>query len=128
MADLVGKVKDIAFAVGKTGISLSVENEAGENQHISWEDVQAASDFILLKPTKNSSSYNAEVDKFLGLTKHSSNLLKRSSKTVHSANLSNMRQTAYLDSTIQKMVLLQREKICLGVFSTYFFVLCCFAW
>jgi len=48
---LVGKVKDIAFAVGKTGISLSVENEKGEIQHISWEDVQAASDFIILKPT-----------------------------------------------------------------------------
>ena len=27
---LIGKVKDVAFAVGKTGIALSVENEAGE--------------------------------------------------------------------------------------------------
>src|SRR5208283_3797560 len=47
---LVGKVKDIAFAVGKTGISLSVENEDGELQNIPWEDVQAASDFIIIKP------------------------------------------------------------------------------
>ena len=47
---LVGKVKDVAFAVGKTGIALTVENEDGETQHIAWEDVQAASDFILLKP------------------------------------------------------------------------------
>jgi sporulation protein YlmC with PRC-barrel domain len=47
---LVGKVKDVAFAVGKTGIALSVETEAGEIQHIAWEDVQAASDFIILKP------------------------------------------------------------------------------
>ena len=46
---LVGKVKDIAFAVGKTGISLAVENKAGEMQQILWEDVQAASDVILLK-------------------------------------------------------------------------------
>ena len=47
---LVGKVKDVAFAVGKTGIALTVENEDGEIQHVAWEDVQAASDFIILKP------------------------------------------------------------------------------
>jgi sporulation protein YlmC with PRC-barrel domain/ribosomal protein L34E len=53
---LVGKVKDIAFAVGKTGIALQVENDAGEIQHIAWEDVQAASDFILLKAVPQSTS------------------------------------------------------------------------
>jgi sporulation protein YlmC with PRC-barrel domain len=58
---LVGKVKDIAFAVGKTGISLSVENEKGEIQHISWEDVQAASDFIILKPTPQTTSQQQPV-------------------------------------------------------------------
>jgi sporulation protein YlmC with PRC-barrel domain len=47
---LMGKVKDVAFAVGKTGIALTVENEDGETQSVAWEDVQAASDFILLKP------------------------------------------------------------------------------
>jgi sporulation protein YlmC with PRC-barrel domain len=47
---LVGKVKDVAFAVGKMGISLTVENDDGMTQNIEWEDVQAASDFILLKP------------------------------------------------------------------------------
>ncbi len=47
---LVGKVKDVAFAIGKMGISLTVENEDGETQHIDWEKVQAAADFILLKP------------------------------------------------------------------------------
>ncbi len=47
---LVGKVKDVAFAVGKMGISLTVEQEDGEIQSISWEDIQAASDFIILKP------------------------------------------------------------------------------
>jgi len=57
---LVGKVKDIAFAVGKTGISLSVENESGETQHIPWEDVQAASDFILLKATQSTGSLSEE--------------------------------------------------------------------
>jgi sporulation protein YlmC with PRC-barrel domain len=47
---LMGKVKDVAFAVGKTGIALTVENEEGAIQHVAWEDVQAASDFIILKP------------------------------------------------------------------------------
>jgi sporulation protein YlmC with PRC-barrel domain len=47
---LVGKVKDLAFAVGKTGIALTVESKDGQIQNISWEDVQAATDFIVLKP------------------------------------------------------------------------------
>jgi sporulation protein YlmC with PRC-barrel domain len=51
---LIGKVKDVAFAVGKMGISLSVVNEDGESRNISWEDVQAASDFIILKPVTQS--------------------------------------------------------------------------
>ena len=46
----VGKVKDLAFAVGKTGIALTVENEDGKTQTIPWEEVQAAADFIILKP------------------------------------------------------------------------------
>jgi len=52
---LVGKVKDLAFAVGKNGISLSVVNEEGESKNIPWEDVQGASDFIILKPVGSSS-------------------------------------------------------------------------
>jgi len=47
---LVGKVKDVAFVVGHMGISLYVEGEDGETQCIQWEYVQAAADFILLKP------------------------------------------------------------------------------
>ena len=47
---LIGKVKDVAFAVGKMGIALTVENEDGETQNIAWEEVQAAADFIILKP------------------------------------------------------------------------------
>jgi len=47
---LVGKVKDVAFVVGETGISLSVENESGETQCIPWQEISAAADFILLKP------------------------------------------------------------------------------
>jgi len=47
---LVGKVKDITFGDGKTGVSLLVENEAGKAQNILWVDVEAVSDFIVLKP------------------------------------------------------------------------------
>jgi sporulation protein YlmC with PRC-barrel domain len=47
---LVGKVKDLAFSVGKNGIALTVEGENGEIQNVAWEDVQAAADFIILKP------------------------------------------------------------------------------
>jgi len=47
---LLGKVKDVAFTVGKFGISLSVENKAGETVEVPWEQVQSAGDFILLKP------------------------------------------------------------------------------
>jgi len=55
----VGKVKDVVFEVGKLGISLSVENEDGEIQTFEWNEVQAASDFILLKP-QNSQNITQE--------------------------------------------------------------------
>jgi sporulation protein YlmC with PRC-barrel domain len=47
---LIGKVKDVCFAVGKAGIVLTVENKDAETQNVPWEDVQAAADFIILKP------------------------------------------------------------------------------
>ena len=47
---LVGKVKDLAFSVGKNGITLAVEAQNGEIQTVAWEEVQAAEDFIILKP------------------------------------------------------------------------------
>jgi sporulation protein YlmC with PRC-barrel domain len=50
---LVGKVKDIAFAVGKTGIALTVESDNGQTRIIGWDDVQAAADFIILKPQQH---------------------------------------------------------------------------
>ncbi len=48
---LVGKVADIAFEVGKSGVSLAVETEKGETKIVEWAEVQAASDFIILKST-----------------------------------------------------------------------------
>ena len=47
---LLGKVKDVAFAIGKNGISLTVEGENAEIKNVAWEEVQAASDYIILKP------------------------------------------------------------------------------
>ena len=55
---LIGKVKDVAFAVGEKGIVLATENEDGEIQNIAWETVQAASDFIILKPQSTLQSTN----------------------------------------------------------------------
>ena len=46
---LVGKVADIAFEVGKTGVSLAVVTQKGETRIVEWSEVQAAADFIILK-------------------------------------------------------------------------------
>ena len=51
---LIGKVKDVAFAVGKMGIAITVENADGAVQTVPWDTIQAASDFIILKPTEQS--------------------------------------------------------------------------
>jgi len=53
---LVGKVKDVAFAIGQMGVSLVVENDTGETKTIGWEEVQAAADFIILKPPQVAAS------------------------------------------------------------------------
>jgi len=47
---LIGRVKDVNFEIGKLGISISVEKSDGSVENISWDAVQAATDFILLKP------------------------------------------------------------------------------
>ena len=48
----VGTVKDVAFVVGKMGLSVRVEGKKGEGRDISWEEVQAIGDFIVLKPAQ----------------------------------------------------------------------------
>ena len=45
-----GTVKDIAFTVGKMGMTLIVETKKGESREVPWEDIQAAGDYVLLKP------------------------------------------------------------------------------
>jgi len=46
-----GTVKDIAFTVGKMGMTLIVETKKGDTRDVPWEDIQAAGDYILLKPS-----------------------------------------------------------------------------
>jgi len=46
---VLGAVKDVAFTVGKVGVSLCVENKKGESRNIAWEEVQAVGDFVVLK-------------------------------------------------------------------------------
>ena len=45
-----GTIKDIAFTVGKVGMTLIVEKEKGQNVEVPWEQIQAAGDYVLLKP------------------------------------------------------------------------------
>jgi sporulation protein YlmC with PRC-barrel domain len=47
---LVGTVKDVGFIVGKPGISLSIDGINGETLDVSWENIQGADDFVVLKP------------------------------------------------------------------------------
>lgn len=47
---VIGTVKDIGFTVGKLGISLTMEDNEGEIKEIAWDQVQAAGDFVLLRP------------------------------------------------------------------------------
>jgi len=48
--NIVGKVKDVGFTIGKAGVSLNVEDKAGEIRDIAWENIQGAGDFVILKP------------------------------------------------------------------------------
>jgi sporulation protein YlmC with PRC-barrel domain len=45
-----GTVQDIAFTVGKVGMTLIIETKKGESKEVPWEDIQAAGDFVILKP------------------------------------------------------------------------------
>ena len=60
--NIVGTVKDVAFVIGKAGVSLSVEGKAGEPQEISWEQIQAAGDFVILKPSESQPSTIPETE------------------------------------------------------------------
>jgi sporulation protein YlmC with PRC-barrel domain len=54
-----GTVQDIAFTIGKVGQSLIVHTKNGEVKEFDWEDIQAAGDFVLLKPPKVQTQSNS---------------------------------------------------------------------
>ena len=45
-----GAIKDIAFTVGKMDMTLIVHTEGGQEVEVPWEQIQAAGDYVLLKP------------------------------------------------------------------------------
>lgn len=45
-----GTIKDIAFTVGRIGMTLIVETEKSRDMQIPWDHIQAAGDYVLLKP------------------------------------------------------------------------------
>jgi len=56
-----GTIKDIAFTVGKMGMTMIVETEKGEDIEVPWEQIQAAGDYVLLKPsTVQTQSFGAQ--------------------------------------------------------------------
>ena len=48
-----GTIKDIAFTVGKMGMTLLIKSEDGEDVEVPWDQIQAAGDFVLLKATSS---------------------------------------------------------------------------
>jgi len=53
-----GTVQDIAFTVGKVGMTLILETKKGDTKEIPWEDIQAAGDYVILRPsTSQAQSY-----------------------------------------------------------------------
>jgi len=46
-----GTIKDIAFTVGKVGMTLIVDTGNRQDMEVPWEQIQAAGDYVLLKPS-----------------------------------------------------------------------------
>lgn len=57
--NLVGTVKDVDLAIGK--VALVVEDKEGESRTISWDMVQGAADFVILKPGQTAASAAPQV-------------------------------------------------------------------
>ena len=89
----VGTVKDVAFVVGKMGLSLYVEGKKGESRNITWEEVQAVGDYVVLKIRTSTGS----------------------AASGHGADVPNVRWTLEIRRTVPEMVVRQRPEICLIV-------------
>ncbi len=93
-----GTIKDIAFTVGKVGMTLIVETEKGQDKEVPWEQIQAAGDYVLLKPS-TAQTFGPQA------------VASTSAGPNAATHLSYMRRTFDLHSTIPEMVLLQGQKI-----------------
>jgi len=49
-ARLIGVVKDVSFAIGEAKMYVIIETKDGRTQEVPWDEIQAAGDFVLLKP------------------------------------------------------------------------------
>ncbi|MGQ9468904.1 MAG: PRC-barrel domain-containing protein [Nitrososphaerales archaeon] len=47
---LIGEVKDVSFVIGEAKMFMVIEMKDGNTKEIPWEEIQAAGDFVLLKP------------------------------------------------------------------------------
>jgi sporulation protein YlmC with PRC-barrel domain len=47
----IGAVQDIAFTVGKVGMTIIIQTKKGESREIPWDEIQAAGDFVILRPS-----------------------------------------------------------------------------
>ena len=55
----VGTVTDIAFTIGKVGQTLIIQTKRGDSKEVSWDEIQAAGDFVLLKPSASQAQTSA---------------------------------------------------------------------
>ena len=53
-----GTVQDIAFTVGKVGMTLILETKKGDTKEIAWEDIQAAGDYVILRSMASQSQFS----------------------------------------------------------------------
>ena len=47
----IGTIQDVAFTVGRLGMTVVVQSKKGETKEIPWENIQAAGDYVILKPS-----------------------------------------------------------------------------
>jgi len=49
-ARLIGEVKDVSFSIAEGKMFMVIQTKDGRIQESPWDEIQAANDFVLLKP------------------------------------------------------------------------------
>ena len=94
-----GAIKDIAFTVGKMGMTLIVHTEGGQEVEVPWEQIQAAGDYVLLKPMSGQTHLRTTTNE------------SAATSSISATSLSNLQRAIILYPAISAMVLLQRTKV-----------------